>query len=202
MIVESESRDLVVEATRDVTAMLGRLDETTWEHPISPVEWNCRFTIEHIGGDFLHYAGQVVQQPTDHFVAFSFDQSRATTHAELVETVQMGGLLLAAAVRLALGESTAWHPQGMFSPAGFAAMGACEALVHGYDIALSLDLDWRPDGDLSRVVTDTFFPAIPQDIRASNSPVDVLAWATGRHTLDGVDDVRDWDYRAALPSRG
>jgi hypothetical protein len=198
MSVDKAGGELVVEATRDVTAMLGCLDESAWEHAISPVKWNCRFTIEHIGGDFLLYAGQVAQQPTDHYVAFSFDQSRAKTHAELVETGEMSGLLLAAAVCFAPAESTAWHPQGLFSPGGFAAMGACEALVHGDGIALSLGLDWRPDADLSRVVTDTFFPATPSAVRASNSPAHVLAWATGRRSLAGVEDVLTWDYRAAL----
>jgi uncharacterized protein (TIGR03083 family) len=200
MIAKGVVREVVVESTRSVTAMLGGLDETTWELTISPVGWDWRFTIEHIGGDLLHYAGQVAQQPTDHYVAFSFDQSRAKTHAGLVETVEMAGRLLAAAVSAAPDESTAWHPQGMFTPAGFAAMGACEALVHGYDIAVSLGLDWTPDDDLSRLVTDFFFPAIPSAVRTANSPTAVLAWATGRKSLAGVDDVVAWDYRAALPS--
>ena len=112
----------------------------------------------------------------------------------------MAGLLLAAAVSCAPNDSTAWHPQGMFTAARFAVMGACEALVHGYDIAESLHLEWTPDGSLSRTVTETLFPTTPSAIRTANTPADVLAWATGRKSLTGVDDVIGWDYRVALPS--
>ena len=192
-----DSSALVVDAVGSVSTMLRELDETFWARAIASVGWTCRDTIEHIGGDFLHYAGQVARQPVDHYVAFSFDQSRARSHVELVETVEMAGLLLAAAVAFAPDESTAWHPQGMFSPAGLAPRGRWGALVHGHDIAATAGLDWKPDDELCRVVTDTFFPQTPVALRRAHSPADVLLWATGRTALDGFGSVSSWDYRAA-----
>ena len=76
-------------------------------------------------------------------------------------------------------------------------MGACEALVHGHDIAVSLGLGRQPDDELCHAVTDIFFPEISSGVRAANAPADVLLRATGRTSFDGVERVMTWDYRAA-----
>jgi hypothetical protein len=55
------------------------------------VGWSCRDTADHISSDFAHYAAQIIAQPRDHYVKFSFDTSRATTPGELREVVRASG---------------------------------------------------------------------------------------------------------------
>lgn len=158
--------------------------------------WECRSTIEHIGGDFIHYAGQVVLGPTDHYVPFSFNLAKARTHAELVEAIDMAGRMLAAAVSHASADSRGWYPQGQFTPSAFAAMGTCEAL-HGHDITSGLGNAWLPDNDLSEVLLRKFLPDAVAQLNESPAG-EVLLWATGRLQISEHPDVTHWDYRRAL----
>jgi hypothetical protein len=144
----SADRDVWADVVLAVVAQLRRLWEVVpaadWSRPAAHVGWSCWQTAEHIAGDFAHYAGQVLACPPDHYVAFGFDTGRARTAAELVEVVAVAGGMLAAAVRTADPAAVGWHPHGLFDPAGFAAIGAAEGLVHGIDMATGLAVQWAP----------------------------------------------------------
>lgn len=197
MAPDEQWPDIVRGISRSVRAMLETLDERAWPRAAAAVGWDCRTTIEHIGGDFIHYAGQVVSSAEDHYVAFSFDLDRAGTHHELVEAVDMAGGLLAAAVAVAAPDSLGWHPQGRFRPDAYAAMGGCEALVHGYDIAQGVGLPWLPADELAWAVVERVFP--DASTRCATHPAGaVLLWATGRRPLRDLPPRTDWDYRQAL----
>lgn len=178
-----------------VVAQLRRLWEVVpaadWSRPAAHVGWSCWQTAEHIAGDFAHYAGQVLACPPDHYVAFGFDTGRARTAAELVEVVAVAGGMLAAAVRTADPAAVGWHPHGLFDPAGFAAIGAAEGLVHGIDMATGLAVQWAPDDGLAEQVLARVFPGSRRP--AGPSPVDNLLAHTGR----GPHAMRRWTYAGA-----
>jgi hypothetical protein len=136
--------NVIADLVEDLDALLGVVPDSEWQSPAASVGWTCWQTAEHIAGDFAHYAAQIVGQPRDHYVKFSFDTSRATTPDELREVVRVAGGILAAAVRTASPDCLGWHPHGYFSAAGFAAIGAAEGLVHGQDIAAGLGIAWWP----------------------------------------------------------
>ena len=139
MAVETEVwATVITDLVAELDALFAAVPERGWESPAANVGWSCWRTADHISGDFAHYAAQIVGQPRDHYVKFSFDTSRATTPDELREVVRVAGGILAAAVRTASPDWLAWHPHGYFTAAGFAAIGAAEGLVHGHDIAAGL----------------------------------------------------------------
>ena len=72
-----------------------------------------------------------------------------STPEHLLEFVVAGGGMLAATVRYATPDTRAYHPSGAkVDPAGFAAMGCVETLVHGYDIASGLGVRLRPPAEV------------------------------------------------------
>jgi hypothetical protein len=80
------------------------------------------------------------------------------------------------------------RPHGMLRPAGFAAVGSAEALIHTYDVAAALGLPWIPAEDLTRLILDAVFPA------AGPGPTaDLLLHQTGRATSARTP----WTYTAA-----
>lgn len=190
--VWAESLDEVV---RELDALLSSVPASGWESPAASVGWTCWRTADHICGDFAHYAAQVIGQPRDHYVKFSFDTSRATTPEELREVVRVSGGLLAAAVRTASPDSIGWHPHGYFTPAGFAAIGAAEGLVHGHDIAAGLNLSWSPDPRLCERVLGKVFPDAAHG--APESAFQALLIQTGRTQRPQHEPPPAWNYAAA-----
>lgn len=94
-------------------------------------------------------------------------------------------------MRVAAPESLAWHPHGMYTPAGYAAIGAAEGIVHSTDIAAGLELPWTPSDTVVGPVLGTVFPGTR---RPGEPPLAALLRATGR----GPDPTPGrWTYSAA-----
>ena len=100
--------------------------------------------------------------------------------------------LLAAAVDAAPPDTRAWH-FGPCDPAGFAAMGVAETLLHTHDITLGLGVPWQPPQRLSALVLRRLFPDAPD-----GAAPEVLLWMTGRGDLPGRARRNSWIWRAAL----
>ena len=186
---------VIVGVAAELDSLFAQVLPGQWQQPAAHVGWTCWMTADHICADFAHYAAQVLGQPQDHYVKFSFDTSRANTAAELREVVAVAGGMLASAVRTAPPQSTGWHPHGFFTPAGFAAIGAAEGLVHGHDIAAGLSIDWRPQAALCERVVDTVFPDAAR--LPSSSAFRALLAATGRAGPDAGESSPAWTYSAA-----
>ncbi|MFJ7946882.1 hypothetical protein ACIQ6K_24995 [Streptomyces sp. NPDC096354] len=79
-------------------------------------------------------------------------------------------------------------------PAGFAAMGVAQVLLHTHDITTGLGVPWLPPDPLCAVVLRPLFPGAPP-----GDPGRVLLWCTGRGELDGRPRRTSWTWQAALP---
>jgi hypothetical protein len=187
--------ELLGQVVQELDRLLSGIPARRWDAPAANVTWSCWRTADHISGDFAHYAAQIIGQPSDHYVKFSFDTSRATTPHELREVVRVSGGLLAAVVRSARPDCLGWHPHGYFTAVGFAAIGAAEGLVHGHDIAAGLDMPWSPDQRLCEYVLSTVFPAAPQGGPAS--ALAELLVQTGRTQRPRHEPTPAWNYGAA-----
>lgn len=194
--------ELLGQVVQAVDALLSGVPASGWASPAANVGWSCWSTADHISSDFAHYAAQIIGQPRDHYVRFSFDTSRATTPDELREVVRVSGGLLAAAVRTARPDCLGWHPHGYFTAAGFAAIGAAEGLVHGHDIAVGLNMPWSPDQRLCEQVLGVVFPGAAHDV--SVSAFEGLLIQTGRSQRPRHEPPPLWTYAAAaaLPLAG
>jgi len=126
--------------------------------------------------DLIAYAGQLAARAQTEYVPFDIAVDRDADPADLLAVIQATGTMLAAVVRTTPAQVRAWHPFGLADPEGFAAMGIVETVVHTYDIATGLGLDWVPPRSLCAKTLARLFPTAP----GNGDPWQVLLWATGR----------------------
>lgn len=179
-------------AVAEMLHVLSPLTGADWTVPAGPLEWSCWTTAAHIGHDLLAYAGQVAAQPTDAYLPFDLTIRATASPAEVLHVTAACAALLSTALAAAGPRLRAWH-WGLCDPAGFAAMGVAEILLHTHDIAQGLGADWLPPAALCTPVLDRLFPDAP-----SGDPVQVLLWCTGRGELGGRPRRTSWTWKAAL----
>jgi hypothetical protein len=85
-----------------------------------------------------------VARPDNRFVRFMANADKDATAEQVLEFAEAGGRILASTVRTTPAEVRAFHPSGQADPAGFAAMGCVEALLHGEHIAPILIVEAAP----------------------------------------------------------
>ena len=113
----------------------------------------------------------------------------------VLDAVRACGGLLATALRASRPTVRAWH-WGPTDPTGFAALGVNEILVHTWDIAQGLGLDWQPPAELAALVVQRLSPGAP-----TGDPVPVLLWSTGRIALPQHPRQESWSLHAAMNGR-
>ncbi|GIE74305.1 hypothetical protein Aph02nite_02550 [Actinoplanes philippinensis] len=175
-----------------------------WHVPAAGLTWTCWETVEHVADDLFAYAGQIASEhtPPGAYVPFGWRRNRPdgpalTIYSEdtknpegLVQVLESSGGLLAAVVTVAPPERRAFHPYGVSDPAGFAAMGVVETLVHLHDVAAGLGLPWAPPEDLCDRVLRRLFRDAPEPY----GRWETLLWATGRGELPGHPRRTDWKW--------
>lgn len=185
-------------------ATLRTAEFADWDQPAGTLSWTCWETAEHLADDLFAYAAQLGPRtpPMDHEVPFSWVARRSggpanVTFADrsagpagLLEVVEACGALLVAMVRITPDTVRSYHGYGAADPAGFAAMGVVEILVHTHDIALGLGLDWNPPADLCDRTLARLFPEAP----AEGDRWQTLLWATGRAELPGRPRLTSWRW--------
>ncbi|MFF3239770.1 hypothetical protein [Micromonospora sp. NPDC002931] len=179
-------------AVTEMSAVLGPHTGRDWSVPAGGLEWSCWTTATHVAHDLLAYAGQVAGRPDAAYLPFDLVVSPAAAPAEVLRVVAACGGLLRVAVDAAAPHTRAWH-FGPCDPAGFAAMGVAETLLHTDDIARGLGVPWQPPERLSAAVVRRLFPDAP----AGPAP-QVLRWLTGRGELPGRPRRTSWSWRAAV----
>ncbi|MBB4684321.1 maleylpyruvate isomerase N-terminal domain-containing protein [Amycolatopsis jiangsuensis] len=179
------------EAIECVAATLAPHTGGDWTGRAGALDWSCRTTAEHLGDTLLSYAAQVVSGPADHYVRFLATAEADASAAELLEFALTGGRLLAAAVRAAGPGARAYHPSGRSDPAGFAAMGCAELLLHGEDLAQGQETVLDPPREVCARVAARLFPE--QEPAADGW--DSLRWCTGRIALPGRPRRDAWRWR-------
>lgn len=180
-------------AVAEMVRVLGPYDTEDWAVPAGSLEWSCWATAAHVAHDLLAYAGQVAARPTDAYLPFDVAVRPDASPREVLQVVTACGGLLSSALRTAGPEARAWH-WGPCDPAGFAAMGVAEVLLHTYDITQGLGVPWQPTAPLCAAVLRRLFPDAPP-----GDPAQVLLWCTGRGELDGRPRRTSWRWQAAVP---
>ncbi|MWA12800.1 maleylpyruvate isomerase N-terminal domain-containing protein [Streptomyces sp. BA2] len=185
-------------------ATLREAPPAAWDGKAGSLEWDCWETVEHLADDLFAYAAQLGprQLPLEGEVPFIWESrrpggpanaihaDRAAGPAGLLQVLEASGALLIAMVRTAPPEARSYHGYGISDPEGFAAMGAVEALVHAYDLAEGLGLEWAPPADVCARVLHRLFPDVP----SGEEPWPTLLWATGRGELPGEARRTSWRW--------
>jgi uncharacterized protein (TIGR03083 family) len=180
-------------AVGEMVAVLAPNADADWRVPAGTLDWSCWQTAAHVAHDLAAYAGQLAGQATAGYLAFDLVVPPATSPREVLAVVTACGRLLAVAADAADEGPVAWH-FGLSDAAGFAAMGVAETLVHTYDIAQGLDIEWRPPEPLCEPVVERLLRDAPPGPAS-----EVVLWATGRAPLAGRPPATAWTWRAALP---
>ncbi|MFD7921523.1 hypothetical protein ACFV3R_20125 [Streptomyces sp. NPDC059740] len=185
-------------------ALLSEADPDAWDAEAGPLEWSCWETVEHLGDDLFAYAAQLGparpsltaplplvwsrRRPSGPSNVIHAD--RAAGPAGLLQVLEACGGLLAAMVRVTPPATRSHHVFGASDPAGFAAMGLVETLVHTDDLAQGLGLTWHPPAGPCARVLARLFPDAP----TGGEPWPVLLWATGRAALPGRPRLTSWRW--------
>ncbi|MCX5213814.1 hypothetical protein OG689_31865 [Kitasatospora sp. NBC_00240] len=187
-----DERD-VDQAVAELLAVLEpQPDGPRWQARAGTLDWTCRETAVHVAHDLLAYAGQLTGRPAAGYLPFDLTVPAGATTAEVLRVVAACGGLLSSALATAAPGTRAWH-YGPCDPAGFAAMGVAEVLLHTYDITRGLGVPWLPPAPLCAAVLERLFPGAP-----AGDPVQVLLRSTGRAALDGHPPLTSWSWQAAV----
>jgi hypothetical protein len=193
-------------AVRTALTVLRAAPPDAWEAKAGSLEWTCWETVEHLSDDLFAYAAQLgPRNPSlDGPVPFVWESRRPggpwnAIHADrsagpegLLQVLEATAAFLVAMVRTTPAEVRSYHGFGVSDPAGFAAMGVVETLVHTHDLAQGLGLSWDPPAGLCSRALDRLFPDVPRDA----APWPTLLWATGRAELPGRPRRTEWRWRS------
>jgi hypothetical protein len=203
--------DDVDHAVRLALATLRTVTARDWNAKAGSLDWTCWETAEHLADDLFTYAAQLgPREPSvETHVPFGWSRRRpggpantifadtGTDPAGLLQVLEASGALLTAMVRTTPPVVRSYHIFGAADPEGFAGMGIVETLVHTYDIAEGLGLEWTPPRDMCDRVLVRLFPDAPADTDRWL----VLLWATGRAELPGRSRLTQWRWHGA-PAAG
>jgi len=181
---------LVTEAVTEMRDTLRPVAGADWSVPAADLEWSCWKTGVHLADSLVFYAAQIIDQPAEGYVPFEITMlSEADPHG-LLRTIFAGGVILDRTAAGAGPGDRGYHVYGTSDADGFAAMGVVETLVHTYDIARALRLDWNPPAGLCAPALARLFPDAP-----AGDPSAVLLWCTGRAPLGGRPRrAADWRW--------
>jgi hypothetical protein len=182
----------VEQAVAEMRRVLGPQVARDWRVPAGSLEWSCWETAVHVAHDLVSYAGQVAGGPTSAYLPFDLTVPAGTPPQDVLAVVAACGGMLSSTIAAADPQARGWH-WGPTDPAGFAALGVNEILVHCYDITQGLAVDWLPPEPLCTAVLNRLFPEAP-----AGDPIRALLWCTGRIALDDRPRRTSWKLKAAL----
>lgn len=182
----------LTQAARSSASFLTAASDRDWSAPIPEMDWTVSVAVAHISETLLWYVTDLSSGPVE--VSTMDLKVRPESAPEaLVDTVTAFTAALAFVVEGVPPGHRGFHPQGRADASGFAAMGCDELLVHTWDAARGLGLDFQPPSALSEMVTRRLFPWAPED----TDPWPTLLWANGRAELDGWPRQTDWRWHCA-----
>jgi hypothetical protein len=182
----------VDQAVAEMVRVLSPHAALDWQVRAGSLDWSCWQTAAHVAHDLLAYAGQVAACPPTAYLPFDLTIAPDASPRAVLQVVTACGRLLSSTVTTASPQARAWH-WGACDPAGFAAMGVAETLLHTYDITQGLKVPWLPPAPLCAGVLCRLLPDAPR-----GDPVQILLWSTGRAERDGHPRVTSWVWRAAV----
>src|SRR5580658_422017 len=119
--------------------------------------WSVSQAVAHAAEGCLWYAIDLAAGGADlHTVEHHVRHDRPP--AELIATVRTYTSILVSVVDSVPVDQRGFHPQGLADRSGFAAMGCDELLVHSWDAARGLGMEFDPPSELAEVVVRRLFP--------------------------------------------
>jgi hypothetical protein len=187
----TEIADLPETARASVAALTPYTDLDWQGTPAADLEWSCWQTALHMSDALYYYAMQVVYGNPDGYLCTELAPDDSATPERLVSAVNAHANLLDRIARSADPDVRAYHVYGVSDPAGFAAMGVVETLIHTFDLVRGLNPadPWRPPAALAAPAIGRLFPDAP-----AGDPADVLLYCCGRAGLGEMPRQAEWRW--------
>lgn len=174
-----------------VGVLASHIKSDFWDGPAGGLAWDCRQTLAHAVDACNWYAGLLARAGDgDLEVA---EMSRKASPDVLLDCLASAGAVLGAVVAAAEPSARGYHELGSPDRTGYAAMGADEVLVHGWDIASRFGLEFAPPGDVCAAVLRRIFPWAP-DEQVAIRPWQTLLWVNGRTALGDRPVLTSWGW--------
>ncbi len=167
-----------MQCARAGTTFLARAVDLDWDSPIPDMTWSVREVVAHISEVLLWYSTDLSADKTE-LSTMDLKVRPTEDPAELLRTITVFSSMLGYVVDGVPPGHRGWHPDGLADSTGFGAMGCDEILIHTYDAALGLGLEFEPSEVLSQAVLRRLFPWAPRDTDTWQT----LLWANGRREL-------------------
>ena len=185
--------DDVVDAAETAYALFATLVDLDWSATAGELDWDCRQTLEHVTTVQIFLASNAANQTRSRLPGARTNNPDQSI-AELVTVHRALANVLAAVLRSMPQDARGFHPAGLADRHGFAAMACTETIVHAYDIAQGLGLDFQPPQDIAAKALARLFPWV-QD---QGDPWQALLYATGRQPLgDRERQAPNWWWHCA-----
>jgi len=167
--------------------------DADWDVPVPGLRFTVASVVAHAAEAPLWYSVDLWGGSED--AAFELKVPSGASHAALLASLLASSHALASGIDAAPPGRRGYHPMGSPDPAGFAAMGCDELLVHGDDAARGLGVAFTPDERLATAVLARLFPW--HAIGPGDDPWRVLLWANGRIELPGRIRQSRWRWHCA-----
>ena len=149
-----------------------------WTVLAGGLEWDCRYTLDHISNALIFYAGSLGANSKER-IRNVRNPGDSLSITDLLASLKISAAILARVIEAQTPSARGFHPAGMADPSGFAGMACDEILVHTADIAAGLGVVFQPTADLSARIVARLFPWAPRDFDQWQT----LLWANGRTWL-------------------
>jgi uncharacterized protein (TIGR03083 family) len=163
-----------------------------WSRSVPSLEWTVTQTVAHAANAALWYALDMWSGEGDD-AAFDVSVKADASNVALMLSLRNAARVCAASLDAAEPAVRGFHPDGSPDPSGFAGMACDELLVHTYDAAQGLGLQFTADPDLAGRVLARLFPWH----EAGSDPWATLLWANGRIDLPERINQRGWQWHPA-----
>lgn len=185
---------------------LGAAPDEAWDRQAGPMDCDCWDAMDHLNNGLFSYAlrlalpggyakgGPTIRWDRPGDLPLPIITDREAGPGRLLAVMVAMGNLIAASAETAPPWLRSWHIWGVGDPEGYAAMGVVETLLHTFDIAEGLGVEWNPPTDLCEAGRARLFPEAPAD----TDPWETLLWASGRGDLPGfARRSEDWGWHSA-----
>lgn len=188
-------------AAQAVCQQLTEIPDRRWRENARDSEWTCERVWAHVAECHLQYQALLTRashRPAWLPIELTFESEESVTVEDLRHTVITTATMLDNLVAALPASTRAYHPYGVSDPEGFAAMGAVEVIVHGWDILHAEDPQkvWMPPQDLVLPLIKRLFARhvaeTPQ--LADATPAQALLHLTGRKAFGDLPRKTTWRW--------
>jgi uncharacterized protein (TIGR03083 family) len=165
-----------------------------WSVPIPDLDWTVGEAVGHIAEACLWYATDLAARGRE-LHTMRLDVDPTVPPDELLATLAAFTEVLIRVVESTAPDVRGYHPFGMADASGFVAMACDEMLVHTFDAACGLGLEFEPDASLCARTLVRLFPEAPADV----APWPALLWTNGRIELPDRPRRERWRWHCAPP---